>query len=157
MTKGLEQTEDKKGFIRRAYEGFKGLNKTLKIGIIGYCVGLGIATWAITEALTREIPSELSYYNKLESELSYLSNKKINVQDLLNDRYIDSVRTTIKSIKAKKDSLESLSSFNEIKEHDKKSTDSLFYLGLGGASVMCSFIPPIFIGSKRERNKKRVN
>jgi len=155
MTETIEQTQEKKGFIRRGYEGFKGLNKTLKIGTIGYFIGFGIVIGSITSKVIREIPLELREYNRLENELSPLSNKNVTFQDLLNDKYVDSLRTAIKNIKAKKDSLESLSSFNETKEDSERLDSFLLYLGIGGISVMGGSIPPIIIGSARKRMKKK--
>jgi hypothetical protein len=152
MTEKLEQTEDKKELIRRAYKSFRGLNTTYKVSLISYFAGIGITVGSIIGTVTREIPPEVREYNILGNELSYPSpSKTITTDNLLNDRYMDSLRTALKNIKAKRDSLESLASFNKAKKDSERLSNILWYSGLGGIGVMAISIPSIRIAKQRKK------
>ena len=107
----------------------------------------------------REIPPEVREYNLLRNELSYpSSDKTITIENLLSDRYMDSLKTSVKNIKAKMDSLESLSSFNKLKEESEKSGSFLFNIGMSGAGVMVISLPFLWRGMRKQRKiKKGVN
>ena len=136
MTETIEPTESKKGIIRRAYEDFKSTNTTYKATWGAFILGTGIAFGSVVGVTTREGTPELRNHNHLVNELYSLKNTSFKFQDLLNEKYVDFLRTSVRSIEARKDSLESLPSFKIAKEESKKSGDLWSYIAMGGIAIM---------------------
>ena len=153
MTETNEQHEEK-GIVRRAYEEFKSIDATYRTSLGTFILGTGITFGSIVIGLTREGTPELMEHRHLENKLYSLQNTPVKVQDLLNEKYVNSLRTFVRSIEARKDSLESLSSFKIAKEDSEKSLNLWTCVAGGGLSIMAgSLVFDIAMRKKRRKVK----
>jgi len=147
------QTQERKGLARRLYDSFMRFNPTLKAGLIGYVGGLAVTVASLIWYGARTTQPEIKEYNRLENELNY--SRVISEDNISNDRYMDSLITSIRNIKARKDSISSSVTFKKSKEENEKASELFDYFAWGGVGIAGVSIHALFRGRKKQKNQKK--